>query len=213
VLAGWNRGVGIDAARNRPGQVSFSYRHYKLAVKLLTSIYTLSMHDTFPFLLCALAWPPLAPRPNSASAQSLPTECSWVRSYPRVCCPQADEGPNSRDRHLQRAAHLLCFLYQVLKPTAPAARLFAKSKRSSLSTTRAGSMKAIALTVRLASDCPSIHYSRAGGGAAAGEKNAQLWHGLRPKVIDSTTVGLPRYPQNQRAYPQSRSQNPVAAFP
>jgi hypothetical protein len=36
--------------------------------------------------------------------------------------------------------------------------------------------------------------------AAAGQKAATLWHGLLPKVIDATTVGLPDTPKNQRAY-------------
>jgi len=40
-----------------------------------------------------------------------------------------------------------------------------------------------------------------------------LWHGLRPKVIDGSTLTLPDTPKNQRAYPQSRSQKPGWGFP
>ena len=49
--------------------------------------------------------------------------------------------------------------------------------------------------------------------AAAGDRAAQLWYGLRPKVIDGTTVSLPDTRKNQRAYPQSRSQKPGCGFP
>jgi len=49
--------------------------------------------------------------------------------------------------------------------------------------------------------------------AATGEKAAQLWHDLRPKLIDGTTVSLPDTQKNQRAYPQSRSQKPGCGFP
>ncbi len=41
----------------------------------------------------------------------------------------------------------------------------------------------------------------------------QLWYGLRPKVIDGTTLILPDTQQNQGAYPQSRSQKPGCGFP
>ena len=51
------------------------------------------------------------------------------------------------------------------------------------------------------------------GVAAAGQKMAGLWHGLRPKVIDGTTVSAPDKRKNQRAYPQSRSQKPGCGFP
>src|SRR6266487_4036880 len=39
--------------------------------------------------------------------------------------------------------------------------------------------------------------------AAAAEKTAQLWHGLRVILIDGTTTSLPDTPKSQRAYPQS----------
>jgi hypothetical protein len=48
---------------------------------------------------------------------------------------------------------------------------------------------------------------------AAGEKTADLWHDLRPKLIDGTTVCLPDTKRNQRAYPQSRNQKPGCGFP
>ena len=51
------------------------------------------------------------------------------------------------------------------------------------------------------------------GVAAAGEKMAQPWYGLRPKLIDGTTISAADTPKNQRAYPQSRSQKPGCGFP
>ena len=45
------------------------------------------------------------------------------------------------------------------------------------------------------------------------KKWLQLWHGLRPKIIDGTTVSLPDTQKNQRTYPQSRSQKPGCGFP
>jgi len=51
------------------------------------------------------------------------------------------------------------------------------------------------------------------GVAAEVEKMAQPWHDLRPKVIDGTTVSAPDTANNQRAYPQSRSQKPGCGFP
>ncbi|MGA2247026.1 MAG: hypothetical protein ABSH48_18690 [Verrucomicrobiota bacterium] len=49
--------------------------------------------------------------------------------------------------------------------------------------------------------------------AAAGEKTADRWHDLRPKVMDATTLSLPDTPENQQAYPQSRNQKPGCGFP
>src|SRR5207247_2641053 len=49
--------------------------------------------------------------------------------------------------------------------------------------------------------------------AAAAEKTAQLWHGLRVILIDGTTTSLPDTPKNQRAYPQPGGQKPGCGFP
>jgi hypothetical protein len=48
--------------------------------------------------------------------------------------------------------------------------------------------------------------------AAAGQRSVELWHGLRPKVIDGTTVRLTDTLKNQRAYPQSSNQKPGCGF-
>src|SRR5947208_17006764 len=49
--------------------------------------------------------------------------------------------------------------------------------------------------------------------AAAAEKTAQLWHGLRVILIDGTTTSLPDTPKNQRAYPQPGGQKPGRRLP
>jgi hypothetical protein len=49
--------------------------------------------------------------------------------------------------------------------------------------------------------------------AAHAEKAAQLWHGLRVKVIDGTSTSLPDTGKNQRAYPQPGGQKPGCGFP
>jgi hypothetical protein len=43
--------------------------------------------------------------------------------------------------------------------------------------------------------------------------SAQLWNGLRTKVIDGTGVSAPDTKRTQRAYPQSREQKPGCGFP
>ncbi len=127
---------------------------------------------------------------------------------------QADEGPNSRDRIYSVRRTFFGFLYQVLKPDCPCREivrqiqaLFALHDQGRVDEGNSAYCQA---RKRLSLD--TLCRVRVAV-AAAGEKNAQLWHGLRPKVIDSTTVGLPDTRKNQRAYPQSRSQKPGCGFP
>ncbi len=49
--------------------------------------------------------------------------------------------------------------------------------------------------------------------AAAAEKAAERWHDLCPKVLDGTTLSMSDTQENQRAYPQPRSQKPGCGFP
>src|ERR1043165_8200249 len=128
--------------------------------KFLIHAVILSWRSHLSFLPCALAWP------LSASASKLCVNtvsatwnCSWVPSYPRVCSPKPMRAPTAATASTACGAPSLASFIKSSNPTAPAARLFAKFKPSSLSTTRAGSMKAPALTVRLASDCPSTPYA------------------------------------------------------
>ena len=127
---------------------------------------------------------------------------------------QADEGPNSRDRIYNVRRTFFGFLYQVLKPDCPCREivrqiqaLFALHDHGLVDEGNSAYCQA---RQRLPLD--TLCRVRVAV-ADAGEKAAQLWHDLRPKVIDATTVGLPDTLKNQRAYPQSGSQKPGCGFP
>jgi len=127
---------------------------------------------------------------------------------------QADEGPNSRERVYSLRRTFFGFLYQVLNPDCPCREivrqiqaLFALHGQGRVDEGTSGYCQA---RKRLPLDTlQRLRVALAG----AGEKAAPLWHGLRPKVIDGTTVSLPDTPKNQRAYPQSSSQQPGCGFP
>ena len=127
---------------------------------------------------------------------------------------QADEGTNSRQRVFSVRRTFFGFLYQVLKPDTSCREivrqvqaLFALHDQGRVDENSSAYCQA---RKRLPLD--TLCRVRVGV-AAAGEKMAQLWHGLRPKLIDGTTVSAPDTQKNQRAYPQSRSQKPGCGFP
>jgi hypothetical protein len=127
---------------------------------------------------------------------------------------QADEGANSRERVYSVRRAFFGFLYQVLKPDCSCREiarqvqaLFALHDRGRIDE---GTSAYCQARKRLPLD--TLQRLRVAV-AAAGQKTAALWHDLRPKVIDATTVGLPDTPKNQRAYPQSGSQKPGCGFP
>jgi hypothetical protein len=127
---------------------------------------------------------------------------------------QADEGTNSRERVFSVRRTFFGFLYQVLKPDTSCREivrqvqaLFALHDQGPVDENTSGYCQA---RKRLPLD--RLCRVRVGV-AAAGEKMAELWHDLRPKLIDGTTVSAPDTPKNQRAYPQSRSQKPGCGFP
>lgn len=127
---------------------------------------------------------------------------------------QADEGPNSRERIYSVRRTFFGFLYQVLNPNCPCREivrqiqaLFALHAQGPVDEATGGYCQA---RRRLPLDTlQRLRVSVAG----AGEKAAQLWHDLRPKLIDGTTLSMPDTQKNQRAYPQSRSQKPGCGFP
>ncbi len=127
---------------------------------------------------------------------------------------QADEGPNSRERVYSVRRTFFGFLYQVLNPNCPCREivrqmqaLFALHDQGRVDEATGGYCQA---RKRLPLD--TLQRLRVAV-AGAGQKAAQLWHDLRPKLIDGTTVSLPDTKKNQRAYPQSRSQKPGCGFP
>src|SRR6266404_8802649 len=127
---------------------------------------------------------------------------------------QADEGPNSRERIFSVRRTFFGFLYQVLKPDCPCREIVRQIQAlftlHDQGRVDEGNSAYCQARKRLPLD--TLCRLRVAI-SAAGEKTAQLWHDLRPKVIDSTTVSLPDTLKNQRAYPQSRSQKPGCGFP
>jgi hypothetical protein len=127
---------------------------------------------------------------------------------------QADEGLNSRDRIYSLRRTFFGFLYQVLNPRCPCDEivrqiqaLFALHDLGKVDEQNSAYCQA---RKRLPLD--TLCRLRVALAATA-EKTAELWHELRPKLIDSTTVILPDTRRNQHAYPQSRSQKPGCGFP
>ena len=127
---------------------------------------------------------------------------------------QAEEGPNSRERVFSVRRTFFGFLYQVLNPKCPCRQivrqiqaLFALQDQGHVDEGNSAYCQA---RKRLPLDTLSRLRVAL---AAAGQKSAQLWHGLCPKLIDATTVSLPDTQKNQRAYPQSSTQKPGCGFP
>jgi hypothetical protein len=127
---------------------------------------------------------------------------------------QNDQGPNSRDRIYSLRRTFFAFLYQVLKPDCPCREivrqvqaLFGLQGRSLVDEGTAAYCQA---RKRLPLD--TLQRLRVAVAAAA-EKTAQLWHGLRVILIDGTSISLPDTPKNQRAYPQPGGQKPGCGFP
>ncbi|HRY49096.1 MAG TPA: transposase [Candidatus Paceibacterota bacterium] len=127
---------------------------------------------------------------------------------------QAEEGLNSRDRVYNVRRTFFGFLYQVLKPDT-SCREIVRQVQALFGLHDAGWVDentSAYCQARKRLPLDTLCRLRVGV-AAAGETMAQLWHGLRPKVIDGTTVSAPDTAANQRAYPQSRTQKPGCGFP
>ena len=172
------------------------------------------MHTPFfPVWRARLA--PIGQRIRNLRQQSLcHLELLLAPFLPPGLLSQADEGPNSRDRVFSVRRTFFGLLYQVLKPDTSCREivrqvqaLFALHDRGQVDENTSAYCQA---RKRLPLD--TLCRVRVGV-AAAGEKMAALWHGLRPKLIDGTTVSAPDTQKNQRAYPQSRSQKPGCGFP
>jgi hypothetical protein len=127
---------------------------------------------------------------------------------------QADEGPNSRERVYSVRRTFFGFLYQVLKPDC-ACREIVRQIQALFALHDCGRVDegtAAYCQARKRLPLDTLQRLRVVV-AAAGEKSACLWHDLRPKVIDGTTVSLPDTKKNQNAYPQWSGQKPGCGFP
>ncbi len=127
---------------------------------------------------------------------------------------QADDGPNSRDRVYNVRRTFFGFLYQVLNPDCPCRQVVRQIQ----------ALFALHSDARV--DQGTSAYCQARGrlpwdilprlrcaAAAHAERAAQLWRGLRVKVIDGTSTSAPDTAKNQRTYPQPGGQKPGCGFP
>ena len=127
---------------------------------------------------------------------------------------QADEGLNSRERVFSVRRTFFGFLYQVLNPGCSCREvvrqiqaLFALHRDGNIDEGTSAYCQARA---RLPWDVlPRLRCAA----AAHADRARQLWRGLQVKVVDGTSSSLPDTRENQRAYPQSRSQKPGCGFP
>ena len=131
---------------------------------------------------------------------------------------QADDGANSRERVYSIRRTFWGFLYQVLHPACPCREVVrqiqALFRLHDLRSVDAGTSGYCQARLRLPLDTlQRIRHALAAHADKLLPQAQQLWYGLRPKVLDGTTLTLPDTPKNQRAYPQSSSQKPGCGFP
>ncbi len=127
---------------------------------------------------------------------------------------QAEEGPNSRERIFTLRRTLYGFLYQILNPACPC-REIVRQIQALLALHHQGQAHentSAYCQARKRLPLDTLCRLRVAV-AAAGQRLTPLWHNLRPKVMDGTTITLPDTLKNQRAYPQPRSQKPGCGFP
>ncbi len=131
---------------------------------------------------------------------------------------QADEGPNSRERIYSIRRTFWGFLYQVLTPACPCRSVVRQIQAlfhlHDLGCVDEGTGGYCQARLRLPNDTlQRIRHAVAAHAEKLLPQAKQLWFGLRPKVIDGSTLSLPDTLKNQRAYPQSRTQKPGCGFP
>lgn len=127
---------------------------------------------------------------------------------------QDDEGPNSRLRIYSLRRTFFAFLYQGLNPDCPCREVVRQIQALFALHNQGHVDEGTSAYCQARQRFPLERLCRLRVAlAAAGQKAAQLWHGLRPKVIDGTTLSLPDTPKNQHAYPQERGQKPGCGFP
>lgn len=131
---------------------------------------------------------------------------------------QAEEGPNSRERTFSLARTFWLFLSQVLNP-GTACREVVRQLRAlfllhNLGPVDEGTAAYCLARKRLPMDTlVRLRQSAAAHAQKLLPLAQQLWYGLRPVLADGTGLSLADTAENQRAYPQSRSQKPGCGFP
>jgi hypothetical protein len=172
------------------------------------------MHTPF-FPLWRARLAPMGQRVRNLRQQSLLQLDLLLSSFlPPGLLSQADQGPNSRDRIYNVGRTFFGFLYQVLNPDCPCREvvrqiqaLFALHNGGRVGKGTSAYSQARG---RLPWDIlPRLRCALAGHA----QRTAQLWRGLRVKVIDGTSTSAPDTAKNQRAYPQPAGQKPGCGFP
>ena len=167
----------------------------------------------FPFFRSRLA--ALDQRVEHLRHQSLCQLESLLAAFlPPGLLSQAEAGPHSRERVFSLRRTFFGFLYQVLKPHTSCREIVRHLQALEALHQGPGTDDGSSAYCQARKRLPLDRLQRLRVTlAAAAEKSAQRWHGLRPQVIDSTTISLPDTQANQRAYPQSASQKPGCGFP
>jgi IS4 transposase len=127
---------------------------------------------------------------------------------------QAEEGCNSRDRIYSVRRTFFGFLYQVLNPDCPCREIVRQIQAlfGLHQPIRVDGGTSAFCQARKRLPLDTLQRLRVATAAVA-EKTADLWHGLRVKLIDGTTTSLPDTVKNQRTYPQPGGQKPGCGFP
>lgn len=140
------------------------------------------------------------------------------RLIPPGLLSQADEGPNSRVRVYSLRRVFWGFLFQALNPLCPCREVVrqiqALLRLQDRGAIDAGTSAYCQARLRLPLELlQRLRHAVAAQAEKFVPSAQELWHDLRPKVIDGTTTTLPDTLKNQRAYPQSRTQKPGCGFP
>ena len=145
-------------------------------------------------------------------------EALFAKYLPPGALEPTEQGPNSRQRVFSLQCTFWGFLYQVLHRNCACRKalrhiqaILASRGQDPISSNTGGYSQARG---RLPFDLlQRLRHSVAAYAQRLLPKAEELWFGLRPLVIDGTTVTLPDTKKNQRAYPQSRTQKPGCGFP
>ena len=167
----------------------------------------------FPSWRARLA--PLGRRVQHLRQQSLAhLELLFGSLLPLHLLAQAEEGCNSRDRIYSLRRTFFGFLYQVLNPDCACREIVRQIQALFGLHQRVGVDGGTSAYCQARKRLPLDRLQRLRvATAAVAQKTADLWHGLRVKLIDGTTTSLPDTPKNQRAYPQPGGQKPGCGFP
>ena len=153
---------------------------------------------------------------NNMSPNQL--EALFARYLPPGALEPTKQGPNSRRRVFSVHRTFWGFLYQVLHRNCTCRKalrhiqaILASRGQGPISSNTGGYSRARG---RLPFDLlQRLRHSVAAYAQRILPKAEELWFGLRPLIIDGTTVTLPDTKKNQQAYPQSRKQKPGCGFP